>query len=152
MTGNDLLQPSIGRVEASQRAIYSVTAGYLTAFFGGPFAAVGMAGLNARRLGRLRTDALALAGGIALAVGLIALLLRPELFGRGDLDFSARDVRIGSRVLALFLFGAYWLLYRRYHRGMKFLGLDPPRPWLAAIACIVADWTLTMLLIGLLST
>jgi hypothetical protein len=151
VNGNDLLQPSIGRVDSPQRAIYSATAGYLTAFFGGPFAAIGMAGLNAWRLGRLRTDALALAGGIALAVGLVAFLLRPELFGYQELEFAARDVRIASRVLALLLFGAYWLMHRRYYRGMQILGLEPPRPWPAAIACVAVNFAAMMLLVKLLS-
>ena len=151
MNGNDLLQPSIGRVDSAQRPIYSVTAGYLTAFFGGPFAAVGMAGFNAWRLGRLRADALALAGGVAVAVGLIAFMLRPDLFGRADLEFATRDVRIASRALALALFGAYWFMHRRYYRGMRFLGLEPPRPWPAAIACVVADLAFMMLLVGLLT-
>ena len=74
MSGNDLLRPSIGTVDSPQRPLYSATAGYLTAFFGGPFAATGMAGLNAWRLGRLRTDALALAGGMAIAIGLVAFM------------------------------------------------------------------------------
>lgn len=151
MNGNDLLQPSIDRVASPHRAIYSATAGYLTAFFGGPFAAVGMAGLNAWRLGRLRTDMLGLAGGFAVAVGLSAFLLRPDLFGRADLEFATRDVRIASRALALALFGAYWFLHRRYYRGMQLLGLEAPRPWPAAIACVVADIALMMLLVGLLT-
>jgi len=150
MNGNDLLQPSIDRVDSPQRAIYSATAGYLTAFFGGPFAAVGMAGLNAWRLGRLRTDAMALAGGISVAVGLITFLLRPELFGRADLEFATRDVRIASRALALVLFGAYWLMHRRYYRGTRLLGLEPPKPWPAAVACIVTNLALMTLLVGLL--
>jgi hypothetical protein len=151
MSGDDLLRQSIGKVDNPQRPIYSATAGYLTAFFGGPFAAVGMAGLNAWRLGRLRTDALALAGCAALAVGLITFLLRPDLFGPADFGFSTRDVRIGARVLALLLFGAFWLLHRRYYRAMQLLGLEPPSPWLPAIACIVANVLLMMLLLRLLA-
>ena len=151
MSGNDLLRPSIGTVDSPQRPLYSATAGYLTAFFGGPFAATGMAGLNAWRLGRLRTDALALAGGMAIAIGLVAFMLRPDLFGRPEIDFATRDVRIGMRVLALLLFGAFWLLHRRYYRGMQFLGLEAPNPWPAAIACIAADIGLTMLLATMLA-
>lgn len=147
MTDNELLQPSIAKVDGPQRAIYSTTAGYLTAFFGGPFAAIGMAGLNAWRLGRLRTDAPALAGGAALAVGLVVFLLRPDLFGQADLDFSTRDLRIGVRILALLLFGAFWFLHRRYYRGMQLLGLESPQPWPAAIACIVANFALMWLLL-----
>lgn len=147
MPSNDLLQPSIGQLSSPQRAIYSATAGYLTAFFGGPFAAVGMAGLNAWRLGRLRTDALALAGGAALATGSLSFLLRPDLFGWANLDFSMGDVRIGARVLGLLLFGAFWFLHRSYYRAMQFLGLEPPSPWLPAIACIFANIALMFLLL-----
>ena len=53
MTANDdLLRPSLEKTDAAHKSIYSTTTGYLTAFIGGPFAAIAMAAINSGRLGR----------------------------------------------------------------------------------------------------
>jgi hypothetical protein len=145
---DDLLRPSLQASDAGQKAIYSTTAGYLTAFFGGPFAAIGMSALNAWRLGRLRADALAMVAALALTFTVFAFLLRPDAFGQPDLEITTRSIRLATRVLGLALFGAFWLLHKRYYRGMQLLGLPPPNPWPAAIACAAIDFAITMGLVA----
>ncbi|MGE0031013.1 MAG: hypothetical protein AB7T20_07835 [Steroidobacteraceae bacterium] len=144
----DLLRPSLQASDSGQKAIYSTTAGYLTAFFGGPFAAIGMGILNSWRLGRIRADALIIVAAIAAALAVFSFLLRPELFGQPELDVTTRNIRLVTRLLALALFGAFWLLHKRYYRGMQLLALAPPNPWPAAIACGSIDLLLTMALLA----
>src|SRR5688572_15243311 len=153
MTANDdLLRPSIEKTDAAHKAIYSTTTGYLTAFIGGPFAAIAMAAINSGRLRRLARDALPLVAAIAVSVGLYAFLARPEWFGQAGLDLTDRNARLGARVFALLLFGAFWLLHKRYHRGAEIMGLEQPNPWVGGIACVVFGTLATYLVIAWLVT
>ena len=142
---DDLLRPSIEKTDTAHKAIYSTTTGYLTAFIGGPFAAIAMAAANSVRLGRLARDALPLAAAVALSVGLYAFLARPEWFGQAGLEFAARNARLGARVFALLLFGAFWLLHKRYYRGAELMGLEQPNPWVGGIACVLVGTGATLL-------
>jgi hypothetical protein len=136
-THDDLLQPSLNTADAQRKAIYSTTAGYLTAFIGGPFAAIAMAAINSGRLRRLARDAVPLAVAILLSIGLYAFFARPEHFAQAGLEFTDRSARFGARLFALLLFGAFWLLHKRYYRGAELLGLEQPNPWVGGIACVV---------------
>lgn len=143
---DDLLQPSLAQADQAQKATYSSTAGYLTAFIGGPFAAVTMAGLNSWRLRRLGRDALPLVAAVALSAGLSVWLMRPEWLGLAGVEISGTNARFAARVLALLLFGGFWLLHRRYYRGAELLGLERPNPWLGGLACVLVGLAVSLLL------
>lgn len=147
MTTNDeLLQPSLEKHDETQKPIYSATAGYLTAFVGGPFAAIAMASVNSWRLRRLAADAVPLLAVTAVCVGILIFLLHPEWFGQESMHFERKDTRIWSRVFGLVVFSAFWLLHRRYYRGMELMGQEPPNAWIGGIGCILAGTAVTYLL------
>lgn len=150
-TNDDLLRPSLDNPDTVQNAIYSTTAGYLTAFIGGPFAAITMAGLNSWRLRRLARDALPIISATALSVTLYALFIRPEWFGQVDFDVTMQNARLGARVYALMLFGAFWLLHKRYYRAAGLMGLKSPSPWVGGVACVLVGTLATFLLARLLA-
>lgn len=146
MTANDdLLRPSLEKADGTRKAIYSTTTGYLTAFIGGPFAAIAMAAVNSGRLRRLTRDALPLAAAIALSIGLYSFMARPEWFGQAGLEFADRNARLGARIFALLLFGAFWLLHKRYYRGAELMGLEQPNPWIGGIVCVLVGTAATFL-------
>lgn len=140
----DLLRPTLGKQATGQPAIYSTTTGYLTAFVGGPFAAIAMAALNSWRLRRLAIDALPLLAATALSVAVFLLFTHPELLGQTGVEFESRTERLWSRLFALIVFSAFWLIHRRYYRGMELLGLTPPNAWAGGIACVLMGTAVTL--------
>jgi hypothetical protein len=126
---NDLLRPSL-RGAAVLSAPYSTRVGMLTAFFGGPFAAVALQGINAHRLGRLGREAVLLAG---LLLSILALDLWVRRTGAlseglaGMLGTDERDARrILSRAIALGIFALGLFVHRQPQRTADLMGL--PRP------------------------
>jgi hypothetical protein len=132
-----LLTPELPRVAAG-KPMYSVRAGFMVAFFGGPIAATLFSALNSLHRNRLWKDLPVYVAGLTLAVGLLVYaLFEPEAFW-----FNASDTGLGSfryvfRALGLVLFGAYYLLHKQLYRAEEFLGDKPPSPWRAGIACFL---------------
>ena len=144
---DDLLKPTLDTGTVGQATIYSTTAGFATSFFGGPFAAITLTGINAWRLRRLAADALPLLGATALSVLVVLFIANPAWFGQPDLEFSRSATRLLHRAYALGLFGAFWLLHRRFYRGMAIMGLEAPNGWIIGIACVLLGVLMTSTLI-----
>lgn len=151
---HDLLQPSL-QGPAAGRAPYSQTAGFVCAFFGGPPAALLMAGLNAWRLNRWPRDLAWLLPALLLWVAFEAWLLRSDggaqtvewlagWFGRGGVELI-------NRALALACFAATaLLLHRREHRMADLMGLQRPKGWVVGICVILIGNVLSYGLLRLL--
>lgn len=130
----ELLKPELA--EHDQEPIYSVRAGFIVAFFGGPIATVLFSGLNSRKLGRLSRDLPIYLIVTLITFGILALALaQPELFGGDSTTKPSQNVRVVIRVLALAAFGVFYFLHRSHYRAQELLGNDPPSPWVAGIAC-----------------
>ena len=134
----DLLQPSLGRDDSPATAIYSLRAGFLTAFFGGPLAAAVVALVNAHRLNRLRADWPIGLLGIALTFGLAWWQVRAG----GDAWLNAlmgpSATLYAVRIAGLALFGAVYAMHRTYYRGMSVLGIKPPNGLALGAVAVVA--------------
>lgn len=143
---DDLLQPSLTAERADATAIYSAQAGFFTAFFGGPAAAIGMAGLNSWRLGRLQADApLYLAVFVVYAVAVWWAFESPakemlvEHLGR-------RGPQLVIRALALAAFGLFYLRHRSHYRNMEMMDIKPPNGWRAGLPMAIGGTLVTIAL------
>lgn len=134
---DELLKPTLETGAVGRTAIYSTTAGFTTAFFGGPFAAVALTAINSWRLRRLRMDVWPLLAAAALSVLAIWLIESPARFGQPDLELGATGQRLLQRAFSLGLFGLFWLLHRRYYRNMMVMGIEPPNGWVVGLGCAV---------------
>lgn len=125
----DLLQPSIGRVEPT-RPLYSSTALFVPAFFGGPVAAAIIFGMNASRAGRLPRDAACLVAGALLLVIVpwTALAFWPEV---------ATQMRLVIRAAGLLAAAVFYWRHRQLHRAQALFGVSSPSGWIPGIGAIV---------------
>jgi hypothetical protein len=134
---NDLLQPSLDSEAGRETSIYSTTTGYMSAFFGGPLAAAGIALMNSHRLKRLGTDWPLSLLALALTVG----ILWWEVRGGGQSWLIAHLGRRGPSLVTSFAgliaFGVIYAVHRKYYRNMELLGLKAPSGWIPGIAAIV---------------
>lgn len=134
MMDDNLLKPELAHVDA-RKPMYSVRAGFLVAFLGGPLAVTLFCGLNSWRQDRLPQDLPFYALGALLAIGLVVTaLLAPELLAFAG-DDAAGTLRVANRALALLLFGLYYLVLKQNYRASELFGDEPPNPWGAGIAC-----------------
>jgi hypothetical protein len=145
----NLLTPSLSGSNTQQVSLYSTQSSFLVAFLGGPAAIVLYSALNSWRL-RRAVDALAY-----LATLAVVLLLMMD-HERGGPVFTAFTDYFGKgserylwRLLALAAFGVYYLMHRKQHRSAQLFGTKPPSPWIPAIACLVAGYGLTVVLLAL---
>lgn len=125
----------------------------MVAFFGGPIAQVLYSALNSYRLRRpadavLYLSALVLTGGFFYwLLGGIQGPLLPWIETQLGTSTTARYL---PRILALLLWGGFYLLHRQYHRSADLMNVDRPRPWIPALACIALGYGGTMALVGFL--
>lgn len=140
LSREELLQSSLGDRPIT-RAPYSVRTAFITSFFGGPFAAIGIIGANSVRLQRWRQDLLPLGFILAATAGFFASL-HLTAWGEdlGNYLFTLAGQRVVpylSRVIALAIFGIGYALHRKEQRSADFMGLDRPNGWIGSLACIV---------------
>jgi hypothetical protein len=142
MADNNLLTPTLER-ELQMRAIYSVGALIAAAFFGGGAAVALLAAINSGRLSRLRRDALWIVPAllVAIVIPLVVLHMQPQ----GDETGISSDVRLYVRAFGFGLVGLAYLMHRDAYRTMQTVGMDPPKPWVPAIAVSLAGIALTLL-------
>lgn len=152
---SDLLQPSLGEQAAPRRSPYSTQAHFLSAFFGGPFAALAMSGINAARLDRLRRDAWWI-GLLALGCVAFEFWLRRGAGGGALVAWAvehlgARGAEYLRRALALALFAVGLMVHRREQKLTDLMGLARPSGWIVGIALILGGWLFAALLARALS-
>ncbi|MBZ0113357.1 MAG: hypothetical protein K8J08_12920 [Thermoanaerobaculia bacterium] len=152
MTNDDLeqlLQPSL---KEGQRLVplYSIRAGFFTAFFGGVFATLILNGLNSWRLGRFGRDVWFYLGAGVLWTAVL-LWFSNTLFQGSQAPWivNPRVLRNAGRVLALIILGRTYLSQRDAYKVQDFVGDDPPNPWPAALGAIAISIGLTGLIVAL---
>ncbi len=133
-SANALLQPTLTE-SAPPRALLSERATFLTAFFGGPWAALYVMAANFRRLGRLDRAMPVLAA--AALLGVVALLVTAVTIARPDLAAewipsgvrSSVMVRHGNKLLGMLAWGVCYLPMRAHFRAADMSDLGYARPW-----------------------
>jgi hypothetical protein len=154
LSRDDLLRPSLAS-EAMAKAPYSVRTTFLTAFLGGPLAAIAIIAVNSVRLQRWPRDALPL-GLVLAALVAFVLALHWTAWGANLLTYlntvaETRALVYLYRGIGLALFGFGYLLHRKEQRGADLMGLVRPNGWIAGLACIIAGLALSFALAALLS-
>lgn len=131
-----LLQPSLSGAGLAARAPYSKQMLLLSAFFGGPVAALLGFGLNVQQLALWRRD-----GWLFALACLAGLALWP---------WAASWSSVGTRLLALGLLGVGVWRHRREHAGADLMSMTRPNGWGPGVALIlvgnVGDFLLHALL------
>lgn len=148
---NTLLTPSLSSTENNVR-LYSPESSFFVAFFGGPIALVFYSALNSYRLKRAEDSVFYL-----LATILIVALYYWQAVGDHSALMQWLNAQFGSsavtrylpRILALLLWGGFYLMHRKYHRSAELFEVEPPKPWIPATICIVASLGMTIALIHL---
>jgi len=130
-SNDNLFQPSLN-TETPAQALYSPVACWITAFFGGPFAALLIFGVNLRRAGLAARNASWLALAAAIAIASLVHLVRIRLTEGETTADDRLVVRGAALVIAALL---YWRLSSAY-RAQQMFGIEPPQPWLMALAAI----------------
>jgi hypothetical protein len=125
----DLLRPSIGA--APTRPLYSTTALFVPAFFGGPAAAAVVFGINAHRAGRLRRDAGWVLAGIGLVVLLPWLWLDLWQMPRGSLRYFLRGGGLAAAAL-------YAWRHAPLRRAQELFGTHSPPGWGVGVVALGA--------------
>jgi hypothetical protein len=135
-TRDALLQPSLIGA-GPQASMYAARAGFYTAFFGGPFAAVAFSALNSRRAARSATDAPWQLLAFCTSVAVIWALFKPSAWSyRIDHVLGHNAGTLIARVWSLLLFGGECLLHKKFYRHMEMLGVKPPRALAPCLACV----------------
>ncbi|MDM4768440.1 hypothetical protein [Pelomonas sp. SE-A7] len=145
-----LLRPSLTEI-GRRRSLFSLQALFLTAFFGGVPALVGLSLANSYRLNRLKVD-LAPAAAAVLAW----LVVMQQLYGAcgNELCRWMTDLPLPPgvlvRALSLLLCGGAVWLHRREQRACDLAGLPRPNGTWPGLVAIVAGYLLTQLLLAFL--
>jgi len=138
MSRDELLRPSLGDAVAA-RAPYSVRTTFLTAFFGGPLAALAIIVLNSVRLRRWLPDLPVLGVVLAGFIAFVLALYWTEWGGglRAYLQAIAgeRALTYLFRLIALGFFGLGYALHRKEQRSADLIGMARPNGWIGGIAC-----------------
>ena len=143
---DDLLQPTLAHSRPLPRLVSS-RAQFFAAFFGGGFAALGLAVVNSSKLQRLTRDVPIVVLLAAVYVGFLYWLVSPagaHLLAQFQLSRSGVPVRMA----AVALFGTVYALHRLPLRAGALTGLDSASGWIAAAAAgagIVLDAGLVIL-------
>lgn len=131
---DQLFQPSLGSAQPAQ-PLFSPLACWMTAFFGGPIAALIIFTSNFERAGLLRAE--------RLSLGLAAVLAIGGQFGAiylgAAMGWEGRDVRLLVRAGALIVAALlYWRLHKAF-KAQQLFGTPPASPWVMAIGAIFAN-------------
>ncbi|QRN99494.1 hypothetical protein JRI60_10945 [Archangium violaceum] len=151
---NALLQPTLTE-SAPQQALLSQRATFLTAFFGGPWAALYVMAANFRRLGRLDRAMPVLAA--AALLGVVALVVSFVTIARPDLAAewmpsgvrSSLMVRRGNNLLGMLAWGACYLPMRAHFRAADMSSLGYARPWGTVVPALLVAMLVHGAVVGL---
>jgi hypothetical protein len=142
LSNQDLLRPTLSDYTRSP-ALYHTTGFALAAFFGGPVGAAVYSLANTTRLSRLKQDAPIVVILTALALLIPMMLVRSGQFD-ALADFAGMTPRgtgeILLRGLGLAIFGAIYLLHRRFFRSARVSGVKALPSWPVGIAAVLSGW------------
>jgi hypothetical protein len=136
LDNDDLLRPTLSDYRQAP-ALYSSTGFFLSSFFGGPVGAAFYGLCNSQRLNRLWQDMPVILPAAAAAFFVIFLLQSGgQVPGLADLlGGGARGaLELVLRALALVVFGAIYLLHRKFFRSARVSGTKPLSSWIPGIA------------------
>lgn len=138
-TRDELLRPSLDG-GAVAKAPYSVRTTFLTAFFGGPLAAIAITAVNSVRLQRWMRDLAPLGAALIVYVAFMLVLVLTDWgvgFRAGLNEIAGpRGASYFDRLIGLALFGMGYMLHRREQRSSDLMDLTRPNGWIAGLACI----------------
>jgi hypothetical protein len=150
-----LLRPSLSTTETPRRAPFGLQAAFLASFFGGPFTAVAMQGLNAWRLSRLKGDAWWI---LACLAAYAAFEWWMQLAPAGlearrwmEAEWGTGVERILRRLIALLIFTLGMLAHRSEQRAADLLGMPRPDGFKVGVGLIAFGWGASALWLALLS-
>ncbi|MGH8221486.1 MAG: hypothetical protein ACREQZ_00800 [Woeseiaceae bacterium] len=141
---DSLLQPSLNRQQPV--SIFSPSALFATAFFGGALGVTVMAAMNSVRLRRVQRDLPILVLGPLSAV---AVVFSAHHYYPGA---DARDLRLAVRAAGLLCWLGFYAMHRMEYKAMNSMGLAPRRPWVAALISIAMGMLGSVLLGQFLTT
>jgi len=142
LSNDDLLRPTLSDYTRPP-ALYHSTGFALAGFFGGPVGAAVYSLANTTRLSRLKQDAPVVVILTVLALLIPMLLVRFGLFDAlADLAGMTprRTGEVLLRGLGLAVFGAIYLLHRRFFRSARVSGLKALPSWPVGIAAVLSGW------------
>jgi lysylphosphatidylglycerol synthetase-like protein (DUF2156 family) len=125
----ELLRPTLSGLR-SEQPLYSQTALFATAFFGGPAAVALLFGLNSQRSRRGAAD-------LSIALAVLVLGLIGVVAVRDVLHLAGSEARIAVRLLGLAAFAVCWLRHRALYRAQSMFGASEPNGWGVGLAAIV---------------
>jgi hypothetical protein len=147
---DDLLRPTLSGYRQVP-ALYSSTGFFLSSFFGGPVGAAFFALCNSQRLNRLWRDMPVIVAAASAAFFVIFLLQSGgqipdigQLIGAG----ARRTLELTLRALALAVFGAIYLMHRRFFRAARVTGVQPLSIWVPGIAAVLLGFWANTAFIG----
>lgn len=150
MADDDLLRPTLSEYRQVP-ALYSSTAFFLSSFFGGPVGAAFYGLCNSQRLNRLWQDMPVIVAAASAAFFVVFLLQSggqmpdiAQLIGAGE----RRALEITLRGLALAVFGAIYLMHRRFFRAARVSGTQPLSSWVPGIASVLLGFWANNAFIG----
>jgi len=142
-----LLRPSLSDPTAIANAPYSQQTSALVAFFGGPFAMALLLAVDAKRMGRLRKDAI---WAVLIAASFVCWLLFAfktpaglSLLTQVVHEFGRRGPVIIERLIALAGFGLGMWLHRKQQRSANLFGLRRPNGLVMGIGLIALGYLLS---------
>lgn len=155
LQASDLLQPSLSDTSRLKAAPFTLQASILAAFFGGPFAAVGMFAANSIRTDRGPKDAGWIVAMLGVAICWFWWCYGTEA-GRSAMValsgfLGARASSISERAMALLLFAIGAARQRAEQRAADLYGLTRPNGFGLGIAMIVVGSVLSAVLSRLLA-
>jgi hypothetical protein len=139
LSNDDLLRPTLSANEAVP-SLYHPTGLFLSSFFGGPLGAAIYGIANSLRLKRLSRELPLLLVFAAAGFGLCLALDRSGLLGYLSNLMGGRQLRnyeIFLRALGLMVFGAIYLMHRRFLRAATATGTGFIAGWLPGFVAVV---------------
>ena len=145
---SDLLTPSLS-ASTQPVAFYSVVAHLLVAWFGGPIGIAAFVAVNLWQAGIIKKylpivvifAVVALAWTVALVASALDGLNLPWIDTEQSL-FS--QLRMANRVIAVSIFGVFYLICRRYFKASHLAGEPKHSPWIAGGACAIFGMALML--------
>ncbi len=136
LSNEDLLRPTLSDHERVP-GLYNSAGFFMSSFFGGPLGAAIYGGANSHRLSRLQKDLPLLIGLVAVAFMLPYVLQETgslkglaESFG-GSIT---RNYGLVMRALGLVVYGAIYIMHRRFFRSARVSGAKEVPGWIPGIA------------------
>lgn len=137
---DSLLKPSLKK-EGQQKPMFSITAHFLVAFFGGPIALIIFSMISLSRIGKLIENRLSCIALILIVMAGIGFITYSHFSGLPEwlriLGSDERSIRLLMRIFSILLCGVIYVLYKSYFELSELVGAAA-NPWVPGIASVIA--------------